>query len=181
MKKLILTLSTIILVASLAVCQDDQGTGDAYINQMSNFSFDGQQVFQENDLLLIQTGANNQARVSQSQGQAGAHSAAVIQFGIKESVVLSQSGANNQAAITQFGYNNSVDVAQTGNFSSSLVIQNGWNNNVEQELGASEASFTVIQNGANWGVIDTGFNANSPGYTIKQEGLVGVTVTVQHQ
>lgn len=165
----------------MAIGQEDQEKSDAYIDQMRSFSFGSQQVFQENELTLVQTGAGNQAQVIQSQGQAGAHSASVVQFGIREEVILSQSGANNRAAILQFGYKNKADLAQTGNFSSANVIQFGSNNNVEQQLGASEASFTVIQTGSNWGVIDTGFNANSPGYTITQSGLVGVTVTVTHQ
>ena len=168
-------------MASIAVGQDDQVKSDAYIDQMKSSSFMGSpKVIQDNDLILIQAGAENLAQVVQSQGQEGAHAANIWQYGVQEVIMLNQSGANNQAALLQYGSNNNISVAQKGNFISSVVIQDGWNNSVVQELGADEASFTVIQYGANWSLIDTGFNPDSPGYSIKQSGLAGVPVTVKH-
>ena len=181
MKKLILTISTIILVASIALCQDNQGIGDAYIDQMNSFSlFGSQKVFLENDLTLIQTGANNQAQITQSQDQAGAHSATVFQYGIREEVILSQLGANNQASFLQIGGKNKINIAQRGNFISSNVIQLGFENSVLQELEGNNKNYTIIQHGNNWGVIELGFSPDNPGYKIEQTGQVGVTMTIEH-
>ena len=104
----------------------------------------------------------------------------IQQFGGFQQVILNQFGANNQAKFTQLGFGNEIDVTQDGVFISSNIYQFGANNHVQQELGRDNTNYVVIQSGYNWGVKDIGFSPNNPGYTVKQFGLVGTTITIKH-
>ena len=144
-----------------------------YLNQQLGFIDDG--------IFLQQAGFFNQAIVTQLSDLNATNKAQVRQYGISSSVLLTQSGANNVADIQQDGARNSVDIVELGNSISSRVFQFGVKNKVQQELGNDRTNHTIIQRGYNHEVIDLGFNPNNPGYTIKQRGLVGMTVTIQHR
>ena len=174
----------VFIIIALGTCHSLSGQsmeGEAFINQIGGNTERITGTLGENEVTLVQTGFGHQSQIRQTEGVSGSHLARVGQFGLKQFLELTQTGANNVARTGQFGYKNEIDLHQKGEFINSTVIQLGSNNFVEQELGSSEASFTVVQFGNNHGLIDRGFNPNSPGYTIQQSGLMGVTVTVTHQ
>ena len=177
--KYIITLF-IIVIAVCPTLGQDQDEQDVNLNQISSFGYgDYAQSNAGNGVFIAQAGAQNLVDIKQYRGNSGGNTAISVQGGVRQSAKLVQDGHNNRALFGQGLYNNQIDVAQYGGNISSEVIQVGFGNKVEQQLGSDNASYTVIQFGNNWGVIDRGFSSNSPGYTIKQAGLVGTTITIQ--
>ena len=170
-------------VASITCfAQSNGGSGDVFIDQIYKQPNNSTvtRVISENDLFLKQSGYQNTAAVLQSAGSIGANLAMIQQFGGFQEVLLNQFGSNNQAKFNQLGFGNEIDVTQDGVFISTNIYQFGVKNHVLQELGRDNTNYTVIQSGYNWGVIDKGFSPNNPGYTVKQFGMVGTTITITH-
>jgi hypothetical protein len=169
----------LLFVASASVAQDVQKLVSPEIVESFGY-LNQQQVFQDDEIFLQQAGYNNRAIIVQLSQLNNGNSAFILQHGQLADVVLNQSGINNAAIFHQDGFNNSIEVAQRGNLISSEVLQSGYHNKVRQELGSNGMHYTVIQEGYKHEVIDLGFNPHNPGYTIKQTGMVGMTVTIQH-
>ena len=179
MKKVFLSISTILILVSTVWAQEVV-TSDAYIDQLvGENTISLNKVIQVNDVFLLQTGHLNTAEVSQRQGSTGGNMASLQQRGAYEQIILVQNGSNNQVDFRQYGRSNDINVTQRGNFISSTVIQSGLENSVLQELGGNNKNYTIIQHGNNWGVVDIGFNPDNPGYTIRQTGAVGMTITIE--
>lgn len=178
--KLLLAISTLLILVGTVWAQEEEFNG-AYIDQLvGENTLTLNKAIQENDVFLLQTGHLNTVVISQRHGLTGANMAWLQQHGALEQIMLTQSGSNNQANFLQVGRENAINVNQQGKFISSTIYQFGTDNYVFQELGRDNTDYTVIQTGYNWGVIDKGFSPNNPGYTIKQTGMVGVTITIEH-
>jgi hypothetical protein len=169
----------LLFVASAGVAQDVQKSGSSEITE--SYVYPNQQEgFQDGEIFLQQAGYNNRATIAQFSQLNNGNSAFVLQRGQLADVALNQSGINNSAIFHQDGFMNSIEVAQRGDLISSEVFQSGDYNKVRQELGSSGMHYTIIQQGNKHEVIDLGFNPHNPGYTIKQTGMVGMTVTIEH-
>ncbi len=131
------------------------------------------------EIYLRQVGIDNKAFIIQSSPMNMGNSAIIGQFGQSTDIVLSQLGTSNSAELHQNGFTNSINITERGDFISSKVLQFGLHNTVHQELGADKTDHLIIQKGYNHKVSDLGFNSNSPGYTIKQEGMVGMSVIIK--
>ncbi|MCF6353017.1 MAG: hypothetical protein L3J06_08410 [Cyclobacteriaceae bacterium] len=136
------------------------------------------QEFQDDEVFLQQVGYNNSANIAQYSQLNRGNKAFVVQYGEEVNVLLTQLGMNNLATLRQNGYRNFIEVTELGNSISTEVVQFGNNNKVQQELGSNGMKYSIIQQGFGHEVVDLGFSPESPGYTIRQTGMVGMKVAI---
>ncbi|MEQ9301220.1 MAG: hypothetical protein RIF33_21770 [Cyclobacteriaceae bacterium] len=105
----------------------------------------------------------------------------LIQQGQLNEIRATQQGVANTILVNQFGIGNQSDISEKGDFISATILQLGHDNTVFQELGDSYNTYHILQRGYDHEVIDRGFNTDNPGYTIRQEGLVGMKVIIRHR
>lgn len=103
----------------------------------------------------------------------------IIQVGQFNEAYANQEGTANSILIRQYGRGNQSDIAEEGDHISSTITQLGQDNTVFQELGDSHNSYHILQRGYDHEVIDRGFSPDNPGYTIRQQGLVGMRVIIR--
>jgi hypothetical protein len=169
----------LMIVASMVTAQDIPtlvSSDIVNVDGRSNYP----QLYQDDEIYLEQAGYSNRASIAQFSPAQNGNSAIVYQYGVQSNVGLHQTGNSNDAHFQQYGLMNFIDVKEQGDFISSSIYQVGYDNKVNQELGSDGMNYTIIQMGNKHEVIDRGFNLNNPGYTIKQSGLVGMKVTIQH-
>lgn len=155
-------------------------TDNAQIKQVVSTDFMGRTSFvKENSVFLKQFGLENQTSVEQYAGTKGANHAGIIQYGTSQRIWLLQQGSNNKAHLGQFGSQNEIELSLYGDFINANVLQSGHDNSVNQELTNSNLDYTILQFGNNWGVTIIG-SPSIPGFSVKQSGMSGSHVTIEH-
>jgi hypothetical protein len=149
-------------------------------DQIQQFRIENQEI-DDNEVYLKQSGLNNQSVVLQSSFlYNNGHDVFINQYGYSGQLRINQFGVNNRAHVVQSGSQNFVELSEAGYDISSKILQLGSDNKVFQELGSHSNSYRITQHGYDHEVYDLGFDSNNPGYTIKQEGLVGMKVIIEH-
>jgi hypothetical protein len=167
------------IMTSIAMAQDISALVSSDIVNI-NQGLNSPQLYQDDEIYLQQAGYNHRASITQFSPFQNGNSAYVRQFGGMSNIDLTQIGKGNSANYGQYGLKNSIHGIQMGNDINTGVFQFGYENRVLQELGSDGMNYSIIQMGNKHEVIDRGFSPNNPGYTIKQSGLVGMKVDIQH-
>ncbi len=168
----------LLIITSAIFAQEQEVEKQGITKKLETSGYLTLQEFKDDEVFLQQIGNNNSANIAQYSQLNRGNKAFVVQYGEAVSVLLTQSGMNNLASLRQNGYRNFIEVTELGNSISTEVIQFGNNNKVQQELGSNGMKYTIIQQGFGHEVVDLGFSPKSPGYTIKQTGMVGMRVAI---
>lgn len=177
---LLLGLLMIAFIGRPVIAQYNFDSDNTQIKQVVSRDYMGRTSFvKENSVYLNQSGLQNQTSVQQRAGDEGANYAGILQYGTNQSAHLIQQGSNNVAHMGQFGRQNEIDISQYGDFIKTNVLQSGHDNSVSQEFTGTNLDYTIIQFGNSWGLTIIG-SPNIPGFSVKQSGMSGTPVTIEH-
>ncbi len=130
------------------------------------------------EVYLTQVAISN--RIDILSAEIEGNQAITYQSGQLQHIILYQQGDNNIANLHQLGNSNTIDLRESGRDIASSIAQYGNENKAFIELMGSNISIDIIQEGNQHSITDRGNKSNKSGYSIKQSGLVGMTVLIRH-